>query len=73
MMHSSLAAKPSSSHECLVFLGWRRWEEGGGAGEGDSVLEGWGEGRGRRRGWCIRGVGGGEGQEKGRVEERVEI
>lgn len=46
-MHSSLAAKPSSSHECLVVLGWRRWEEGGGAGEGDGVLEGWERG-GRR-------------------------
>ena len=41
LMHSSLAAKPSSSHECLVVLGWRRWGEGGGAGEGDGVLEGW--------------------------------
>ena len=47
-MHSSLAAKPSSSHECLAVLGWRRWEEGGGAGEGDDVLE---EGGGEGRGW----------------------
>ena len=28
-MHSSLAAKPPSSHECLVVLGWIRWEEEG--------------------------------------------
>ena len=45
LMHSSLAAKPSSSHECLVVLGWRKWEEGGGGGE---------------VGRCIGGVGGGE-------------
>ena len=44
-MNSSLAAKPSSSHECLAVLGWRRWGEGRGAGEGDGVLEGWEEGR----------------------------
>ena len=34
LMHSSLAAKPSSSHECLVVLGWRRWEEGEGQEKG---------------------------------------
>ena len=28
----------------------RRWEEGGGAGEGDGVLEGWEEGRVEERG-----------------------
>ena len=44
-MHSSLAAKPTSSHECLVVLGWRRWEEGGGGGEGGGAY--W---RGGRRG-----------------------
>ena len=48
--------KPSSSHECLVILGWRRWEEGGRAGEGNGVLKGWGrggagEGDGVLEGW----------------------
>ena len=52
LMHSSLVAK-SSSHECLVVLGWRRWGEGGGA-EGDGVLEG-GGGRGGRMGEWERG------------------
>ena len=63
-MHSSLAAKPSSSHECLAVLGWRRWEEGRGAGEGEEVG---GREKGRRRGRCIGGVGGGE---KRRESER---
>ena len=61
-MHSSLAAKPSLSHECLVVLGWRRLEEGGEAGEGDGVLEGWERG-GRRRGTVYwRGGRGGAGE-----------
>ena len=34
LMHSSLAAKPSSLHECLVVIGWRRWEEGEGQEKG---------------------------------------
>ena len=87
-MHSSLVAR-SSSHECLVVLGWRRWGEGGGAGEGDGVLEGgggeeeWESGReGRDRIFnnshniCRRleeGVGVGKGWEKGGGGSRVGV
>ena len=56
LIHSSLAAKPSSSHERLVVLGWRRWEEGGGQEKGMVY-------------WRREGRGGAR---EGRVEERGE-
>ena len=34
LMHSSLPAKSSSSHECLVVLAWLRWEGRRGEGRG---------------------------------------